>query len=804
MKGAALRRMSRTITGGALALLLACSVAPANALDPVSPDGDVEVVDEIASVEVPGTEDKAELVGADETTEPVDEPGDQRDAAESPHTPAEEGAGESQEELTQAPERLAVEGVIAVVPDEAKFDLDLVGSSGNEASEEVHEAGEEAHEAGEEAGGGVLLATNAGPLIPLDPEFLNETPETGEDFTGTVELPEAARSAITEALSESGGSLTEAEALQIAGDTAIARGSGLTASGATGELPPVAEAATVGSHTADIAYVSGGAAPGSTALKNLVSGASSYWNTQTAGKVAKITANATVRSFSSGAGLCDTTSLWTQAAAKFGHSPQDYLRGARHLVVFVNAGSARCSGSGFGTLGRVHQGGLIWVDLQSFGAPNTALGTTAHEFGHNLGLGHGQTRQCSGSTTDAATVGRWFANYAYTRSVPQSPCVDTEYGDLSNIMGAGSVVSPTKPVALSMVQKYELGVLSSNGWRNVNQSAGRSQVFTIGPVGSNSGLRLLKVNPTSGGSFYVEYRSGTGQDSGLPWAANDEILSSRDGGGFLPSNYKLSTGVQVTKNYPGALPLNYGGGLDLRETLITSNQSVGSESGKFLALKQGKSLTPWNSSARVNVLSVASNRSSAKVQIEFAPFTDVPFAHKFAKEINWMNSSGLSTGYRAGTGLRSYAPKWDVSREAMAAFLYRMQAPKGYTAPARSPFVDVQPGQKFYKEITWMYKSGLSTGTKRNGARFYDPKASVSREAMAAFLFRMQAPKSYKAPAKSPLADMRSGQKFYREISWMYQSGLSTGTRRNGERFYDPKASVSREAMGAFLYRLKH
>ncbi|WP_449282919.1 S-layer homology domain-containing protein, partial [Leucobacter sp.] len=71
--------------------------------------------------------------------------------------------------------------------------------------------------------------------------------------------------------------------------------------------------------------------------------------------------------------------------------------------------------------------------------------------------------------------------------------------------------------------------------------------------------------------------------------------------------------------------------------------------------------------------------------------------------------------------------------------MFRMQAPKGYKAPKTSPFSDVKPGQKFYKEITWMYKSGLSTGVKqKSGKPKYMPKSSVTREAMAAFIYRLK------------------------------------------------------------------
>jgi hypothetical protein len=75
----------------------------------------------------------------------------------------------------------------------------------------------------------------------------------------------------------------------------------------------------------------------------------------------------------------------------------------------------------------------------------------------------------------------------------------------------------------------------------------------------------------------------------------------------------------------------------------------------------------------------------------------------------------------------------------MAAFMFRKDAPKGYTAPKTSPFAAVRPGDKFYKEIAWMSRSGLSTGIKQpSGKPVYAAKSNVTREAMAAFLYRAE------------------------------------------------------------------
>lgn len=204
-------------------------------------------------------------------------------------------------------------------------------------------------------------------------------------------------------------------------------------------------------------------------------------------------------------------------------------------------------------------------------------------------------------------------------------------------------------------------------------------------------------------------------------------------------------------------------------------------------------LTGSNKATGIN--GTLSSGSSGQV----SPFVDVKTNHKFYNEIAWMFYSGTSTGVRKG-GKAYYQPKNGVSREAMAAFMYRMNAPANYKAPKKSPFKDVSTKHKFYKEISWMYTSGLSTGVRSSSGRNYMPKDRVSREAMAAFMFRQYAKPSYKAYGSS-FNDVNKKHKFYKEIQWMNDTGLSTGVRSRYGKAYQPKNTVTREAMAAFLFR---
>lgn len=186
---------------------------------------------------------------------------------------------------------------------------------------------------------------------------------------------------------------------------------------------------------------------------------------------------------------------------------------------------------------------------------------------------------------------------------------------------------------------------------------------------------------------------------------------------------------------------------------------------------------------------------------------DVAKGDKFYADIMWMSERGITTGNKQvdakGNVTYAFLPKDSVTREAIAAFMFRLEAPKGYKAPKSSPFADVKPGDKFYKEIAWMHETKRATGFKQaSGKAKFQPKSYVTREAVAAFLYREAAPKSYKAPKVSPFADVKPGDKFYKELTWMLETKRSTGIKQaSGKPKYDAKANLSREAMAAFLHR---
>lgn len=121
--------------------------------------------------------------------------------------------------------------------------------------------------------------------------------------------------------------------------------------------------------------------------------------------------------------------------------------------------------------------------------------------------------------------------------------------------------------------------------------------------------------------------------------------------------------------------------------------------------------------------------SPAYTPPKVSPFKDIPTNHQFYKEIAWLSSKGITTGYPDGT----FRPKDPVSRAAMAAFFYRMSGSPQFDNPSWPPFWDYTNRHQFAKEIAWLKETGITTGYPD---RSFRPEEPISRAAMAAFLYR--------------------------------------------------------------------
>ena len=207
---------------------------------------------------------------------------------------------------------------------------------------------------------------------------------------------------------------------------------------------------------------------------------------------------------------------------------------------------------------------------------------------------------------------------------------------------------------------------------------------------------------------------------------------------------------------------------------------------------------PQVSSGTVSVAAMATATCAAQ------QFWDVPVSDPFCSQVSWLASTGVTAGYAdAGHSAPGFHPTAAVSRQAMAAFLFRYGfsgRPDPACAGSVRMFKDV-PAGGFCGAIEWLAGAGATAGYADHG---FHPTAAVSRQAMAAFLYRFAHPgKSAPACTSQKFWDVPISDPFCPQISWLAAAKVTTGYTDAGKSLpgFHPTAPVSRQVMATFLFR---
>jgi putative N-acetylmannosamine-6-phosphate epimerase len=177
------------------------------------------------------------------------------------------------------------------------------------------------------------------------------------------------------------------------------------------------------------------------------------------------------------------------------------------------------------------------------------------------------------------------------------------------------------------------------------------------------------------------------------------------------------------------------------------------------------------------------------ITVNRAIFSDVSPVHPFFEEIEQLVALGITTGWPDGT----FRPTLPVTRQAMAAFLFRafdLETPD----ISEPTFTDVPEGHPFFEEIEALAASGITTGWPDGTFR---PSNSVSRQAMAAFLYRALGLIDLGVTIPT-FSDVPTDHPYFKEIEALAATGVTTGWP---DGTFRPDLSVTRQAMAAFLIR---
>jgi hypothetical protein len=221
---------------------------------------------------------------------------------------------------------------------------------------------------------------------------------------------------------------------------------------------------------------------------------------------------------------CDTDT-WTPLVKTAAQNAGVDLSGYDNIImVFPYVGT--CGWSGLGELSGIN----TWID----GAVNFANHPIAHELGHNYGLMHASTEDCTGTGNQRVAI--------------SSTCTVSEYGDAFDPMGN---------LAFHHFNNYNKGRLGLYAPSNT-QTVSASGTYTILPQEqTTNGVIALRI-PENNKFYYLEYRtSADAYDSFTNIDTVDKGVSIRIGSDYsqLDYTYLLDGTLGNTNPTDRALPV---------------------------------------------------------------------------------------------------------------------------------------------------------------------------------------------------------------------------------------------------------
>ena len=175
----------------------------------------------------------------------------------------------------------------------------------------------------------------------------------------------------------------------------------------------------------------------------------------------------------------------------------------------------------------------------------------------------------------------------------------------------------------------------------------------------------------------------------------------------------------------------------------------------------------------------------------FAAFDDVSDGDWFAPAAAWAEAEGVMNGVSAD----SFDPYGAVTRAMAVTMLYRMAgSPAISGVDLGHTYADVEPGAWYADAVYWAQLEGVANGT---GADAFSPNAGITREQMAAMLWRYAG-----QPEAGEAADFTDGGRISSwaadAVAWAAAAGIVSG--RDGGAF-DPQGGASRAECAAMLMR---
>ena len=381
---------------------------------------------------------------------------------------------------------------------------------------------------------------------------------------------------------------------------------------------------------------------------------------------------------------------------------------------------------------------------------------------------------------------------------------ETEDGYVVDLIYAGATPEfrfgskkPTEPVVLTVYERYEgeaavvaktytlselkalaqTEVVGYQHWKNGSEKVIASNLYaTVGSLLADAGVEfgagdaVTTADPTDFTSTL------TYEDSGVyKYYVNEDGATEVPAAILISWNTGSGTPEDIAKTayISGSLRFAYG---------ITEQQYADQSA-------QGKRLA-----SNIATITVVHGTKAEEPWVN--PFRDVTESDWFYDDVRFANQNGLFNGVEKDL----FAPEEPMTRGMLVTVLWRLD---GETAPkTATTFTDVDVNAYYADAVAWAAESGVVNGI---GGNKFDPEGNVTREQIAAILFRYASLKGVDTAARANLATFPDAEKTsayaHDALSWAVAAELVKGTKEGSTIYLDPQGSATRAQVAAILSR---
>ena len=234
---------------------------------------------------------------------------------------------------------------------------------------------------------------------------------------------------------------------------------------------------------------------------------------------------------------------------------------------------------------------------------------------------------------------------------------------------------------------------------------------------------------------------------------------------------------------------------------VTKNKGTTIDLAQYAPTKSGATFDGWYAdkglTKKITSVKLDANTTVyakwTEAPVSGLPFGDVKSADWFYNDVKYVYEKGMM----AGTAADVFAPNATTTRAMIVTILYRLEGSPAVTGT--SAVVDVPAGQWYTDAVNWAAANQIVKGTS---ATTFAPNASITREQMAAILYRYAQYKGYDVTKKADLSgysDNGQVSAYAKDaLAWANAAKLINGVTNTT---LAPQGNATRAQVSAILHR---